>query len=142
MQHSKIYADFLGIWELEVESCAYEQSEPPLEGHQIITDGPQGLAFQMSWTDRGGDMHSYTFAGIPDGKARPFAGGDLADAISVTLVSDTELKVSALLTGRELMTARYLLDADGMHLDLIQAVHLPDGSTPANIARYRRRLQS
>jgi hypothetical protein len=142
MEHSKIYADFLGIWELEVESCAYEQSEPPLDGHQIISDGPDGLVIQMSWTDRQGETYSHMFAGVPDGKARPFAGGELADALSVTLVSDTELKVSAFLKGRELMTARYLLAEGGTHLDLIQAVHLPDGSTPANVARYQRRLHS
>jgi hypothetical protein len=142
MGHSKIYADFLGIWELEVESCAYEQSEPPLEGHQIISDGPDGLVIQMSWTDGGGETYSHIFAGVPDGKARPFAGGDLADALSVTLMSDTELKVSAFLRRVELMTARYLLAEDGMHLDLIQAVHLPDGSKPANLGRYRRRLHS
>ena len=142
MEHSKIYADFIGIWELEVESCAYEQSEPPVEGHQIISDGPAGLSFQMGWTDRAGESHSFVFAGIPDGAPRPFAGGQLADAIAVSLLSDVELKVSAFLAGRELMTAKYLLHADGHYLELIQAVHLPDGSTPTNIARYRRRLHS
>lgn len=142
MDHTKIYADFLGIWELEADSCTYQQSEPPVSGHQIISDGPGGLTLQMSWTDREGNTHTYSFAGIPDGKARPFAGGPLADAITISLPSDSELKVSASLKGRELMTAKYLLHADRQFMELIQVVYLPDGSTPTNVGRYRRRLQS
>ncbi len=40
------------------------------------------------------------------------------------------------------MTAKYLLHADGQFMELIQVVYLPDGSTPTNVGRYRRRLQS
>ncbi|WP_417457431.1 hypothetical protein [Kordiimonas sp.] len=142
MTDQKLYGDFLGIWELEPETCEYEQSEPPQQGHYIISECAEGLLFQMTWTDSAGEEHNYSFTGVPDGTARPFAGGELADALAVSVPSDSELTSSAYYKGNELMRATRLLHADGMHMDVLQTVHLPDGTKPTNKARYRRKLHS
>ncbi len=142
MAHQKIYQDFLGVWELEPDTCIYQQSEPPRAGHYIISEVREGLNFQMSWTDASGEEQTHSFTGVPDGDARPFAGGELADSLSVSAPSVTELNTAAYFKDRELMSVKRVLLPGGTHMEVLQAVHLPDGTTPTNIARYCRRLHS
>jgi hypothetical protein len=138
----KIYAGFLGDWELEPESCVYEQSAPPRTGSYSISEGRDGLTFDMAWTDAEGENHEYGFAAMPDGKPHAFPGGDLADALSVTALSQTELNSAAFYKGRELMTATRTLVDEGAFMEVRQSVLLPDGTRPVNFARYRRKLNA
>ncbi|WP_417450802.1 hypothetical protein [Kordiimonas sp.] len=96
----------------------------------------------MSWTDASGEEQTHSFTGVPDGDARPFAGGELADSLSVSAPSVTELNTAAYFKDRELMSVKRVLLPGGTHMEVLQAVHLPDGTTPTNIARYCRRLHS
>src|SRR5687768_1949596 len=107
------YADFLGTWILDPTSCAYQQGEPPRSGRYVIEESAGVLHFSIEWVDHVGAEHRVAFSGIPDGVARPFAGGDLADALSITAVSPRELTSAALYRGKERMFAQRQLDETG-----------------------------
>jgi len=133
-----LYNDFLGTWTLDTATCAYEQGEPPWEDrHRIEAQGDE-LVIIMDWTDAEGETHHASFRGKPDGSMIPFNGGPLADALQITAPSETELHLSAFRGGIELMTATRTLANDGEMLELTQTVHLPDGTSPANVGIYVR----
>jgi len=134
------YQRFLGTWVLIPESCDYEQNEPPRSGTYRIESTAEGLRFEMAWTDSAGEQHSVSFSGVPDGKPMPFAGGELADALSITAVSKRELNSSAFLRGKELMVAQRQLDDTGQAMRVIQLVRLPDGTSARNVSVYRRQV--
>lgn len=138
MDNTRLYSGFLGAWELEPEHSVFEQSAPPQSGAYKIEECSLGLSFTMQWIDSSGQDFTVRFEGAPDGQPRPFAGGDLADALAVVPVSNRELKTSAYLKGHELMVATHRLSGTGLHMRLTQTVHLPDGTSPSNHVRYRR----
>lgn len=136
------HAAFLGTWILDPTSCAYEQGAPPRSGRYTITERGDELAFTIEWTDAAGEDHRAEFSGRPDGQARPFAGGPLADAMSITCRSPRELNSAAFYGGVELMSAERQLDATGQAMRVVQMVRLPDGSRPTNVAIYRRQTRN
>ena len=130
------YRGFLGRWRLIADSCEYEQGEAPVDGVHIIWEVDGQLHFRMEWTDTDGENHVAEFSGVPDGRKQPFDGGDLADALSISVVSDRDLRSSAWYRGRELMISQRQLDETGQAMRVVQIVRLPDGSRPANIGVY------
>jgi hypothetical protein len=131
-----IYEAFLGTWQLIPESCQYEQGEPPKMGSYTIREKNDGLEFLMQWCDAQGEHHELSFFAIPDGKPIPFAGGKLADALSVSAPSPTELNSSAYLEGREISIAQRQLDSTRSAMRITQLVRIP---VPlANVSIYRR----
>ncbi|MEZ4403940.1 MAG: hypothetical protein R3B06_28205 [Kofleriaceae bacterium] len=136
------YAGFLGTWVLIPETCVYEQGPAPRAAtYRIEEDGP-ALRFTIAWTDAAGAAHQVVFAGRPDGIAAPFAGGDLADALTVTLVSPRDLRTTASWRGHERMVAQRQLDARGAAMRVTQLVRFDDGTHVANVAVYRRHAPS
>lgn len=137
---ASLYVDFLGTWRLIPESCDYEQGEAPRAGTYVIKERGGALVFDIDWTDAEGTTHSASFSGVPDGQPRPFAGGDLADALSVTAVSDRELCSSALWRGEELMVAQRQLDETKTAMRVVQLVRFRNGTEATNVAIYKRQL--
>ena len=133
------YAGFLGTWVLDPRSCQYQQGEPPQAGRYTISEVGDELRFEIEWVDAGGEEHRIEFSGAPDGVRYPFAGGELANAMSVTAVSSRELRSSAFYDGREVMTAQRQLDDSGKAMRITQVVRFRDGSHLANVAIYLRR---
>lgn len=93
----------------------------------------------MNWVDADGEAHEMSFRGKPDGIPVPFDGGPLADALCITANSERELTSSAYLDGVELMIAKRELSRDGMTMDIVQTVNLPDGTSPSNRSTYHRK---
>lgn len=138
--HRPLYADFLGTWVLVPERCDYEQGDPPISGSYVIEEHDGALVFHIEWTDAAGETHSADFSGVPDGQPVPFAGGDLADALSVTAVSDRELWSSAYREGEELMVAQRQLDDTRTAMRVVQLVRFRGGTDAANVSLYRKQL--
>ena len=133
-----VYQAFLGTWVLDPTTCRYEQGEPPrADRHRIVADG-YDLVITMDSTDAGGEDHHVSFRAPANGQEIPFNAGPLADTLCLTLPSPHELHLAASCDGLELMTATRTLDADGTTLHLVQTVHLPDFTAPANRATYRK----
>jgi hypothetical protein len=137
-----LHAGFLGTWILDPKSCQYDQGEAPAASRYHIEERAGRLYFSIEWTDTEGVDHRVEFSGVPDGSPEPFAGGELADALSVTAVSDTELTSSAFWRGEELMVAQRQLDPSGTAMRVIQLVRLPDGTRPTNIGVYHKQLRN
>lgn len=128
---------FLGHWVLDIDTCEYEQGEPPkFESHHLRVED-EFLIIDMNRTDADGEVHNLTFRTRVDGQRTPFAGGPLADEISAT-IEGNELSVSAYRAGTELMFAERHIADDGSALHLYQQVNLPDGTSPSNQATFRR----
>lgn len=139
---TKVYADFLGAWDLDPGSCDYQQSEPPISGVYVISEGQGGLTFHIAWEDADGEKHAHSFTATPDGQPHAFNGGDLVDALSVTAQSAVQLNSAAFFQGRQLMTATRTLRDGGSVMEVRQSVVLPDGTEPTNVAFYQRRSGS
>lgn len=136
------YQGFLGTWVLIPESCKYEQGEPPQDGRYVIVESDGRLTFTIDWTDAAGSKHHVSFGGVPNGQPVPFAGGELADALSISSPSDRHLDSVAYWRGEALMWAERQLDDTGNAMRVVQQVKLPDGSRPTNVSLYRRFLPS
>jgi hypothetical protein len=133
------HRDFLGLWVLIPESCKYEQGDPPTGGRYRIEEQDDGiLRFTAEWIDADGKEQQVVFSGPPDGSRQAFAGGDLADALSIEAVSDRELNSRAYYKGKVRMVAQRQLDDTRSAMRVTQMVYLPDGSRPANVSIYRR----
>ena len=133
------YARFLGLWTLIPESCRYEQGLAPSSGsYRIEEASPEVVRFVARWTDARQQAHEVSFEGVADGSKIPFDGGELADALAIHAVSERELNSYAYLKGQELMVAQRQLDPTGKAMRITQLVRLPDGTSPANVAVYRR----
>jgi hypothetical protein len=137
MSTDRLYAGFLGTWSLIPESCHYEQGAAPRSGSITIAEEGKQLRFTMRWTVEGVDQEA-TFIGRADGEPFAFDGGPLADAMKITAVAANDLRTSAFFRGRERMVVQRQLDGTGQAMRVTQLVRLPDGSTPANVAVYRR----
>lgn len=136
---SRVYREFLGLWQLIPESCQYEQGDPPASGFYRIEENKDGtLEFTAQWVDAAGKSDSVSFSGFPDGTKMPFAAGELADSLAIEAVSARELNSYAYLDGKELMVAQRQLDASGNAMRVTQIVRLPNGESPGNVAIYRR----
>lgn len=135
-----IYSDFLGTWILIPESCVYEQGAPPQQGRYTIAEEAHELVFAIAWTDAAGKSHEVSFRGVPDGKPVAFAGGPLADALSIEAPSPTRLLSSAFKAGELLMAAERQLDDTKTAMRVVQQVRLPDGTRPTNVSMYRKVL--
>lgn len=133
-----VYKNFLGTWTLDTASCDYQQGEPPWSDRHRITAEGGDLIIDLDWTDAEGNTHHASLRARPDGTKIPFNGGPLADALQVTAPSEDELNSSAFRDGVELMTATRTLDRDGLSFELVQTVHLPDGTSPSNKGIYVR----
>lgn len=136
------HAGFLGTWVLMPETCIYEQGLAPSAGTYRIEEVGAALRFTIDWTATDGTVHHATFDGRPDGVAVSFAGGDVVDAMSVTLVSPRDLRSAAFWRGRERMVAQRQLDARGDAMRVTQVVRFDDGTSAANVAVYRRHAPS
>ncbi len=133
-----IYQNFLGSWALDVDSCDFEQGDPPQTASYRISEDGDELVFEVDWIDVSGEAHHVSFRARPDGSLQPFKGGVLADSLSVTAVSESALHSSAYLNGVELMIAQRTLSNIGGAMHLVQTVKLPDGTTPTNRSTYHR----
>jgi len=129
---------FLGFWRLMPGTCVYEQGDPPTDGSYDIELAHKTLRFTASWTDADGGSQHVTFSGPANGVAMPFAGGSLADALSIELVSERQLDSTAWKDGTALMFAKRTLSDSGRQMTISQTVRLPDGSSPTNWSTYER----
>ena len=135
---SPTYAAFLGMWQLIPESCKYEQGDPPRSGSYEISEDGDTLVFAMRWEDAEGEHHDLTFSGRPDGQLLPYEAGELADALSVSVISTRELNTSAYLKDEEIMVAQRQLDDTLMAMRITQVVRLAGGTSLFNSSVYRR----
>ena len=130
--------NFLGKWALIKGSCVYEQGLPPLDGQYKVTQSNKDLIFQMVWLDNSGDKHEFTFQSRPDGLIIPFNGGDLADSLSTSKLSESELNTIAYKNGNKVMEVRRNLSNSLNQMTVSQTVFLSERDKPTNWSSYSK----
>lgn len=133
---TSLYSKFLGTWTLDPASCVYEQGNPPKEAIYHIANQDGVLHFLIDWVDEEDKQERVEFSGVPNGERTPFAGGLLADEMSVDAPSETELVSAAYWQSKERMVATRTLSASGKSMQVLQIVRLPDGNTLCNQSTY------
>jgi len=136
---SKPYDLFLDEWVLVTELCDYEQGEVPVAATYHIRDDGGDLIFDMSWETPDNETHQMALRGKPDGKLAPFNGGDLVDALSISVVSTHEVNSAAAMNGVVLMSVIRRLSPDGQQMAVLQEVKLPNGEISRNKSIYSRK---
>ena len=136
---SKPYKLFLGDWVLETRLCDFEQGEVPFSATYHIHDEGGDLIFDMRWTDQQNETHEMSLRGEPNGELVPFNGGDLVDALSITVVSSHELNTAAAMNGVVLMSVIRRLSPDGQQMAVLQEVKLSTGEISTNKSIYIRK---
>ncbi len=129
---------FFGDWILDPASCRYEQGEPPVSGGYTISRLGDDIAFDIAWTDAGGEAHRHSFVSRPEGRPEPFKGGELADAMTTCAPVEGVLETRASYQGRDRMVVVRTLSVDGMSMEVVQTVTLPDLTEVSNRAVYAR----
>ena len=134
----KIFKQFLGKWSLIKGSCVYEQGDSPVDGHYQITQKTKDLLFQMVWLDNTGERHDFIFKSRPDNLAMPFKGGDLADSLSSTIVSERELNTIAYKNGIKVMEVRRNLSNSYNQMTISQTVFVSEKDKLTNWSSYSK----
>lgn len=127
--------NFLGKWELMPERSTYQQGTPPARGSYTIAQDGEKMTFTMEWTDSEGQDHNMAFAEVCDGEFHPM-DSPVADEMSLTLVSDTELNSDARKDGVHILAANRKLIAPN-ELEITQSGLLPSGEWFHNLSYYR-----
>ena len=133
-----LFKKFVGKWALLKGSCLYEQGLPPIDGQYQITYKTRDLIFEMVWLDNTGERHEFIFKSRPDGLAIPFMGGDIADSLSTTIVSERELNTIAYKNGIKVMEVRRNLSNSLNQMTISQTVFVSEKDKPTNWSSYSK----
>jgi len=82
--------------------------------------------------------NDFIFKSRPDNLAMPFKGGDLADSLSSTIVSERELNTIAYKNGIKVMEVRRNLSNSYNQMTISQTVFVSEKDKPTNWSSYSK----
>lgn len=129
---------FFGTWKLDPAQCSYEFGLPPQSGLYRIEPEGTGLTFTAEWVTPEGQPAHVVFQGIPDGRDHPSGHPAVADTITTTRVSASQLDTAAKKDGRIVNLATRVLSPDGQTMTVTQSGITPQGQPYRNVAIYRK----
>ena len=130
---------FFGTWALIPDQSRYEFGPPPAGGVYQITANETGYTFTMHWTTADGQAMNAAYDAIPDGQQHPYENTAVADAVSLTRVSERQLDSASFKGGQQIAYASRVLSADRQQMTVTQSGQTPDGTSFNNLAVYQRR---
>lgn len=130
---------FLGTWELIPDQSDYQLGQPPASGTYRITANETGYTFNIQWTTADGQEMAAAYDAIPDGQQHPYENPAIADAVSLTRVSEKQLDSASFKDGQQIAHAARILANDNQTMTVIQSGQTPDGGSFSNTAVYHRR---
>jgi len=129
---------FFGLWTLNREASQYAQGEPPHDASYKLEPDDDAIKVTMAWTSADGQPKQQVYTGVPDGVVYPYDGGDVVDAISMTLLDEHTLDSDSRKDGKIIAHARRVLSEDGQTMTITMRSFLPDGREIDNIAIYEK----
>ncbi|MCC6612640.1 MAG: hypothetical protein IT320_04120 [Anaerolineae bacterium] len=129
---------FFGLWTLNREASRYAQGEPPHDASYKLEPDGDAIKVTMDWLGPDGLPKHQVYTGVPDGVVYPYDGGDVVDAISMTLLDARTLDTDSRKDGRIIAYARRVLSEDGETMTITMRSFLPDGRELDNIAVYEK----
>jgi hypothetical protein len=126
-----------GTWHLNVakskfESANKEQSET--RTYEVTADR---ITMKSSSKNAAGKPMNFDYSATLDGKWAPMHGNPAADSISLTSVSDRELKATARLHGKTTTHSTASVSADGKHLTLTRK-NVGTRGAPTDVLEFDR----
>lgn len=140
MSESKVQqaSAFFGVWTLNREASQYAQGEPPHDASYALEPDDDAIKVTMAWMGADGQPKHQVYTGVPDGVVYPYDGGDVVDAISMTLLDEHTLDSDSRKDGKVIAHARRILSEDGLTMTITMRSFLPDGREIDNIAVYEK----
>ncbi len=140
MSESKVQqaSAFFGVWTLNREASQYAQGEPPHDASYTLEPDGDAIKVTMAWTGADGQRKHQVYTGVPDGVVYPYDGGEVVDAISMTLLDARTLDTDSRKDGQIIAHARRVLSEDGGTMTITMRGTAPDGRTIDNIAIYEK----
>ena len=129
---------FLGTWQLIPNQSRYDFGQPPASGTYRIAANKTGYSFTIQWTTADSQPMNVAYDSVPDGQQHPYENPAIADAVSMTRVSERQLDSASFKDGQQIAHAARVLSADGQTMTITQSGTTPDGVFFSNVSRYRR----
>ena len=92
----------------------------------------------MVWLDNTGERHDFIFKSRPDSLAIPFMGGDLADSLFTTIVSERELNTIAYKNQIKVMEVKRNLSNSFNQMTISQTVFVSEKDKLTNWSSYSK----
>jgi hypothetical protein len=107
-----------GAWHLNAAKSKFASSAKEQSETRTYEISANKVTMKSSSKDPSGKALNFSYSAGYDGKWYPMVGNPNADRISLTAVSDRELKAKSQLHGKPAVESRATVSADGKHLTL------------------------
>ena len=119
-----------GTWHLNAAKSKFESPAKEQSETRTYAVSANKLTMKSSSKDPAGKTLNFSYSAGFDGKWYPMTGNPNADSISLTAVSDREIKASSHLHGKPSVESTATVSADGKHLTLTRKlVRMKDAPT-------------
>ena len=130
---------FLGTWDFDPASAAYEAGEPPRSGDYTIAEEDGQLNVTMRWVDAAGAAHDMSYVAYPDGKEHELPPGSPAETMKAVTSGPRILDTITRKDGAPNAIGRRTVSRDGQTMHVVQSALQPDGRWAHNASTYRKR---
>ena len=119
-----------GTWHLNTAKSKFTSEAKEQSETRTYSVSADKVTMKSSSKDMAGKTLNFSYSAGFDGKWYPMTGNPNADSISLTAVSDREIKASSHLHGKPSVESTATVSADGKHLTLTRKlVRMKDAPT-------------
>lgn len=126
-----------GTWHLNVAKSRFASSAKEQSETRTYSIAGNKITMKSNSKNMSGKAMSFSYSASWDGKWYPMVGNPNADRISLTAVSDREIKASSQLHGKPSAESRATVSADGKHLTLTRKMVRMKGA-PTDVLQFDR----
>lgn len=126
-----------GTWHLNAAKSKFASPSREESGTRSYDMAGNKVKVKSSSRDAAGKELNFSYSAAFDGKWYPMVGNLNSDRISLTAVSDRELKSSSQFHGKPTVEATATVSADGKHLTITRKMVGMKG-TPTDVLEYDR----
>ncbi len=126
-----------GTWHLNAAKSKFASPGKEQSETRSYEVSGNGITMKSSSKDTSGKAMDFGYSASFDGKWSPMHGNPNADSISLTAVSDREIKASSKLHGKPVVESMASVSADGKHLTLTRRMVGMKGA-PTDVLEFDR----
>jgi len=126
-----------GAWHLNAAKSKFTSSTKEQSETRTYDISGGKVTMKSTSKDSSGKTLTFSYSASYDGKWYPMVGNPGADQISLTAVSDREVRASAQLHGKPAVDSTAMVSADGKHLTLHRKMLKVKG-TPTDVLEFDR----
>jgi opacity protein-like surface antigen len=126
-----------GTWHLNAAKSKFASSAKEQSETRTYDISANKVTMKSSSKDPSGKTLNFSYSAGYDGKWYPMVGNPNANRISLTAVSDRELKASSRLQGKSSVESTATVSADGKHLTIVRKMVRMKGA-PTDVLEFDR----